>query len=126
MTTDRSGHLDFPLHVDGRGRLAVTDDPDHVRDMIHQVLFTSPGERVNRPDFGTGLLQLVFMPNSEPLAIATEFTVRSALHRWLGDVIRTESVKVTAEEERLRVEVAYTRLRDGGAETASEEKQMPV
>jgi phage baseplate assembly protein W len=87
--------LDFPLHVDGRGRLALTSPDDHVRDMIQQVLFTSPGERVNRPDFGSGLLQLAFLPNSEPLAIATEFTVQAALQRWLGDVIKVEKVTVT-------------------------------
>jgi hypothetical protein len=115
-------HLDFPLHVDGRGRLAVTDADDHVRDMIHQVLFTSPGERVNRPDFGCGLLQLVFMPNSEPLAIATQFTVQSALQRWLGDVIKIERVDVAAEEAQLRVDVVYRRLLDGVQRTATFEQ----
>lgn len=119
-------HLDFPLQVDGRGRMAVTDPDDHVRDMIHQVLFTSPGERVNRPDFGCGLLQLVFMPNSEPLAIATEFTVRSALQRWLGDVIQTERVKVQAVEETLRVEVDYRRLLDGVRSSATFERPVPA
>ena len=109
--------FDFPAHVDGRGRLAITDDDDHVRDMIYQVLFTNPGERVNRPDFGCGLLQMVFLPNSEPLAIATEFTVKSALHKWLGDVIQTDRVKVTADDSTLRVEVVYRRRLDG-AQTA--------
>lgn len=112
-------HLDFPVHVDGRGRLALATPDDHVRDMIHQVLFTSPGERVNRPDFGCGLLQLVFLPNSDPLAIATEFTVRAALQRWLGDVIKVEKVTVAAVESELRVEVVYRRLLDGVAEEAS-------
>jgi phage baseplate assembly protein W len=111
--------LDFPLHVDGRGRLALTSPDDHVRDMIQQVLFTSPGERVNRPDFGSGLLQLAFLPNSEPLAIATEFTVQAALQRWLGDVIKVEKVTVTGVESELRVEVVYRRLLDGGAEAAT-------
>jgi uncharacterized protein len=108
-----NGHLDDPFHVDGRGRVAVTDDDDHVRDMIEQVLFTSPGERVNRPDFGCGLLQLVFLPNSEPLAAATRMTVQGALQRWLGDVIRVLGVDVEAREEQLHVEVTYERLLDG-------------
>jgi uncharacterized protein len=107
------------VHVDGRGRLALAAPDDHVRDMIHQVLFTSPGERVNRPDFGCGLLQLVFLPNSEPLAIATEFTVRAALQRWLGDLIKVEKVTVAAVESELRVEVVYRRLLDGVGEEAS-------
>ena len=57
-------NIDFPFHSDSRGRTATTDDDDHIRDMIEQFLFTNPGERVNRPDFGSGLLQLVFAPNS--------------------------------------------------------------
>jgi phage baseplate assembly protein W len=120
-----TSYLDFPTHVDGRGRLAVTDAHDHVRDMIHQVLFTSPGERVNRPDFGCGLLQLVFLPNSEPLAIATEFTIKSALHKWLGDVIQTEEVSVLNEDSSLRVTVVYRRLLDGVKESATFTQPVP-
>ncbi len=63
-------NINFPLHFDGRGRTAFTDDPGHIRNMIEQFLFTNPGERVNRPDFGSGLLQLVFEPNSPELAAA--------------------------------------------------------
>jgi phage baseplate assembly protein W len=118
-------HLDFPVHVDGRGRLALTDADDHVRDMIHQVLFTNPGERVNRPDFGCGLLQLVFLPNSEPLAIATQFTVKSALQKWLGDVIQVDEVAVTAEDSTLRVKVVYRRILDGVQEAATFEQPIP-
>lgn len=118
-------HLDFPMHVDGRGRLALTSPDDHVRDMIHQVLFTSPGERVNRPDFGCGLLQLVFLPNSEPLAIATQFTVKSALQKWLGDVIQVHEVAVTTEDSTLRVKVVYRRLLEGISETATFHHAIP-
>ncbi len=120
-----SGQLDFPVHVDGRGRLAVADDDDHVRDLIHQVLFTSPGERVNRPDFGCGLLQLVFLPNSEPLAIATQFTVRSALQKWLGDVVQVDEVAVTTDDSTLRVEVRYRRRLDASTTTAVFERPIP-
>jgi uncharacterized protein len=108
-----SEHLDFPFAFDVRGRAATTRTDDHVRDMIHQVLFTNPGERVNRPDFGCGLLQLVFMPNSDVLATATQFTVLAALQRWLADVVDVEEVRVLNEEEELHVDVVYTRLDDG-------------
>lgn len=118
-------HLDFPVHVDGRGRLALTDADDHVRDMIHQVLFTNPGERVNRPDFGCGLLQLVFLPNSEPIAIATQFTVKSALQKWLGDVILVDDVAVSAEDSTLRVKVVYRRLLDSVQEAVTFEQPIP-
>lgn len=110
--------LDHPLHFDGRGRAARTDVDDHVRDMVHQVLFTNPGERVNRPNFGCGLLQMVFMPNSDALAAATQFMVQGALHRWLADVIQVEQVRVSSQEERLVVDVVYVRRDSGRREQA--------
>jgi len=106
-------YLDHPFHFDAKGRTATTEVDDHVRDMIFQVLFTNPGERVNRPDFGCGLLQLVFMPNSDALATATQFMVQGSLQRWLADVIQVERVLVSSEEERLVVDVAYVRLDNG-------------
>jgi phage baseplate assembly protein W len=105
--------LDHPFHISGEGQTAPTSANDHYRDMIYQVLFTNPGERVNRPDFGCGLLQKVFAPNSEVLATTTQFLVQGSLERWLGDVIQTEQVRVSSEGERLVVEVAYRRLGDG-------------
>jgi phage baseplate assembly protein W len=83
-----------------------------VRDLIEQVLFTSPGERVNRPAFGTGLRQLVFAPNGDELATATQFLVQGALQQWLGELIRVESVEVSSEDAALRVKVQYVSLRD--------------
>ena len=105
--------LDHPFYFDAKGRTATTDADDHVQDMIFQVLFTNPGERVNRPDFGCGLSQLVFMPNSDALATSTQFMVQGSLQRWLADVIQVEQVLVTNEEERLVVDVAYVRLDNG-------------
>jgi len=106
--------LDFPFHVDGRGRSAETAEDDHIRDMIFQVLFTNPGERVNRPDFGCGIKQLVFMPNSDALATATQFLVQGALQHWLDSVIQVESVDVEAVEAELRVTVVYSKRSGGG------------
>jgi len=106
-------YLDYPFHFDARGRSAETDADDHVRDLISQVLFTSPGERVNRPEFGCGLKQLVFAPNSDALAAATQQLVQGALQRWLQEVIAVERVTVLAVESRLEVTVAYVR-RDTG------------
>ena len=108
-----ASYLDHPLRLDGRGRVATTQADDHARDMIYQVLFTSPGERVNRPDFGCGLLQLVFEPNSEALATATQFLVQGSLQRWLADVVQVDRVEITNEEGQLIVDVAYTRLDTG-------------
>lgn len=100
-------NLDFPIHFDGRGRTAATDDDDHIRDMIEQVLFTMPGERVNRPTFGSGLLQLVFAPNSDALAAATQLSVQSSLQQWLGDLIQVQTVKVENIDSKLIVTVQY-------------------
>ena len=100
--------VDFPYHFDRRGRTAAPDDQDaHIRDLIEQVLFTAPGERVNRPDFGSGLMQLVFQPNSVELAAATQVLVQGSLQQWLGDLIVVEAVEVEAEDATLRVTVQY-------------------
>ena len=106
-------YLDHPFHIDGRGRSALTDEDSHIRDLIYQVLFTDPGERVNRPDFGCGLKQMVFMPNSDALAAATQVLVQGALQRWLERVIKVERVAVEAQDERLMVTVVYYKLSDG-------------
>ena len=87
----------------------MTDDDDHVRDLIAQVLFTSPGERVNRPEFGCGLKQLVFAPASDALAAATEQLVHGALIRWLDPVISVERVAVVVVESTLEITVVYAR-----------------
>ena len=89
-------NIDFPFHFDSRGRTASTDDNDHIRDMIEQLIFTNPGERVNRPDFGSGLLQLIFAPNSPELAATVQFTLQAAIQRWLGDVIEIQDLEVQA------------------------------
>ena len=101
-------NIEFPFQFDGRGRTAATDDEDHIRDMIEQVLFTSPGERVNRPDFGSGLMQLVFEPNSDELATTTQYLVQGALQHWLGDLIEVNEVQVESEDAMLRVTIKYT------------------
>jgi uncharacterized protein len=99
--------LDFPFGFDATGRTRSCDREDHVRDLVEQVLFTAPGERVNRPEFGSGLLGLVFEPNGSALAAATRARVDGALQRWLADVIQVEGVHVRADEATLEVTVSY-------------------
>jgi phage baseplate assembly protein W len=107
------GHLDFPYHFDGHGRTGETDAADHIRDLIEQVLFTSPGERVMRPDFGSGLLALVFEPNSHTLAATTQMLVQGGLQQHLGNLIAVQSVEVEGVEGTFSVSVRYVVLRDG-------------
>jgi phage baseplate assembly protein W len=111
--------LDFPYHLDERGHTAGTDYAEHVRDMIEQLLLTSPGERVNRPDFGSGLLQMVFAPNSPEIAAALQFSIQAALQRWLGDVIETRELTVEAEDAQLRITLEYELRATGEVQTAT-------
>jgi phage baseplate assembly protein W len=108
-------NLDLPFHFNAKGRTAGSNAEDHIKDMIYQVLFTNPGERVNRPDFGCGLLQLIFMPNSDILATATQFLVQGSLQHWLSDVIQVNRVRISKNSEQLAVEVSYVRLDTGEA-----------
>ena len=101
-------NIKYPLQFDNRGRTAETSYEDHIRDMIEQILFTAPGERVNRPDFGSGLLQLVFQPNSSELATTTQFLVQGSLQQWLGDLIDVNTVEVNSYDSTLQVTVKYT------------------
>ena len=100
--------IDYPYHIARNGRTASTDTNDHIRDMIEQVLFTQPGERVNRPTFGCGLMQMVFGPNSPEIATATQFIVQSSLQQWLGSVIQVNEIDVQSHDSTLSVKVVYT------------------
>ena len=117
-------NVDFPFHTDARGRTAATSYEDHVRDMIEEVLFTAPGERVNRPTFGCALLQLVFAPNSNELAAATQYIVQGSLQQWLGDVILVNSVSIESQDSTLRVNISYTLRRTQQMQNAQFERQV--
>lgn len=111
-------NIDFPFHFDGRGRTATTTDDDHIRDMLEQLIFTSPGERVNRPDFGSGILQLIFAPNSPELAATLQFTLQAAIQRWLGDVLDLQSVDVQSIDSTLTIDLQYVVRRTNETQSA--------
>ncbi|MER6144922.1 GPW/gp25 family protein [Streptomyces sparsogenes] len=103
----------FPFVVDETGAIARPQGIDQeLHGKIVQVLFSKPGERVNQPDFGCGLLDLVFDPNNTIMASAVEFTIGQALTRWLGDELVVSGVDVRCEEETMTVDLAYIRRRD--------------
>lgn len=112
-------HVAFPYRHDMSGRTARVDQAEYVRDLIEQVLFTSPGERVNRPDFGSGVLQLVFGPNSEALASTTRATIQGALVQWVGELIELRDVAVESEDARLHITISYV-LRSTGQALVAE------
>lgn len=97
----------YPLRVGADRRTATVDEERHVRELIEQLLFTAPGERVMRPTFGSGVMQLVFAPNSPELAATTQFLVEGALQQWLGDLIELRNVSITADDATLRVVIEY-------------------
>lgn len=104
-------NVSFPYRFDAQGRTTSATAPEHARDLIEQVLFTMPGERVMRPTFGSGLAQMVFQPSSSDLAAAVELMVQGNLQQFLGDLIVVESVQVTSDESAVEVTVQYTMRR---------------
>jgi hypothetical protein len=101
-------HLQYPYQIDHRRRTARTPDRHYIRNLMEQLLFTMPGERVNRPEFGSGLMQLIHAPNSDELATATQFLIQSAFQQWLGDIIQVEAVDVQAEDSTLTITIVYS------------------
>ena len=120
-----NNNIDFPYHFDSRGRTAATSDDDHIRDLIEQVLFTSPGERVMRPDFGSGILGLVFEPGGPELVATTQHLVQGALQQELGHLIAVESVEVSQDDGALTVSVVYVALRTQQRASASFSRSVP-
>jgi uncharacterized protein len=113
-----TGPVDHPLGVDRHGGTARTDRHGYLRDLVEQVLFTAPGERVNRPGFGAGVAQLLFAAASPEIAATAQVLVQGALQQWLGDVIDVEGVQVTVDDATLVIEVAYTERVSQRSETA--------
>lgn len=101
--------IHYPFALDNSlGTLA--EEPvysQHVEQMIKQILFTSPGERINRPDFGCGLNRMVFAPNSDSTANLTQVMIVQALQKWIGNLIEVIDVKVTANNEKLEIGIVY-------------------
>jgi phage baseplate assembly protein W len=111
--------LGFPWGIDGRGRTVAVDHPGHLRDLIEQVLLTAPGERVMRPDFGCGLLGMVFEPGGPQVAATLQLVVQGALERELGDVLALREVTVEAVDAALEVTVTYDELRTGTSQVVT-------
>ena len=97
----------YPFDIDAGGQTATADATRHLRDLIEQIVFTSPGERVMRPNFGAGIAALVFAPSGDALAAALETSAHAALQQGLGQRAEISAVDVEADEGTLRVQVRY-------------------
>ena len=100
-------NIDYPFHFDSRGRTALADPNKHIQDMLEELLFTNPGERVNRPDFGSGIQQLIFAPTSPEVASALQFTLKAAIQNWLGDLVQVQTLEVTSDDSTLDIVIQY-------------------
>lgn len=100
-------NITYPFQVNNKGRTMLSTSDDHIRERLEQLLFTSPGERVNRPDLGSGIQQLVFAPTSPELATALQFALNAAIQHWLGDVIQLQGLEVTSQESTLSIVIQY-------------------
>ncbi len=112
-------NINYPWTFDGRGQTASANEADHIRQMLEQLIFTSPGERVNRPTFGSGVLQLIFAPNSPELAATVQFTMEAAIQQWLADLIELESLEVVSSDSTLSVALSYSIRRTNERQTLS-------
>lgn len=117
-------NIDVPLHIDGRGRTALVDQERHIRQLLELMLFTDPGERVNRPTFGGGVRRLVFNGNSPELAAALKFNVQSNIQQWLADAIDVRDLIVTSEDATLRVDLQYVCRRTNEPRQAQFHRQL--
>lgn len=119
-------NVKFPLQFNSIGQTAVSERDDHVREMIELVLFTNPGERVNRPEFGCGILHNIFAGNGDQLATALQATMAAALNRWLGDAIEVHGLEVVPDDSRLTVLLNYSVTRTGEIRTDTFERRDAV
>lgn len=107
----------FPYRFDADGLTGLTDERSHMRHMLELLLFTMPGERVNRPDFGCGIRHMVFAPQNSEVVSTLHALIESEIHRWLGDVLTLRKLEVTSEDATLLVLLEYQLPGDGELRT---------
>jgi hypothetical protein len=108
--TQRTLQFPYPFDVDPAGQVVSPGDDLHVRELIEQVLFTAPGERVNRPSFGCGLNRIVFEPGTSEMLAANQSLIRAQLQDGLGDVIAVSDLRVSQRRSVLEIDIAYVVL----------------
>jgi phage baseplate assembly protein W len=97
----------YPFRINSRARTETANYEDHIRHLIKQALFTMPGERVNRPDFGSELMQLTFNNLGDEVTSTIQFLVQGSIQQHLGDLIQLEAVEIQSFDSRLQVIINY-------------------
>lgn len=100
-------NIAYPLTINHTGLLGAASLEEHIEQMMEQVLFTLPGERVNRPDFGIGLASLVFSATTTEVISAMQLLIQAALQQWLGYLIQVQAVQVGSDEATLNILISY-------------------
>ena len=103
--------ISYPYRINSRGKTSVTKSNDeYIREAIEQTLFTMPGERVNRPGFGTGIMSYLFAPAGDETMMALKHMIQSDLQRHLLDLIQVVDVRAKSEDTTIKVTVEYVAL----------------
>lgn len=97
----------FPFQFNLYGHISSTTYDLHIQEMLEQILFTSPGERVNRPDFGCGVELMVFGSTSPEILSVKQTQINSQIQKWLGHLIQVLEVKITTNENRVEILIRY-------------------
>ena len=112
-------YTDFPYRFGADGLTARTTRVDHVRDLLEQLLFTRPGERLTRPELGVGIADLLFGPANEQVAAAAQTLIELAISQHLSREIAQSKVAVRADGSALLIDVAYRLVATGEAGEAN-------
>ena len=110
-------YINYPFKIAGTGNISSADEDKHIKDLIEQVLFTDPGERVNLPEFGCGLKSFIFSPNDKILETTLQVSITASLQKWLDHLIIVKDVVVDVEEEKLYITIKYKKIRTGEENT---------
>ena len=117
-------YFSFPYRISPTGTTAQTDRDGQIHDMVEQVLFTRKGERINRPEFGAGMHEMLFSENAPEIAAAAQHMVQAALQQWLAEVIEIRAVRAETIENLLRVNVVYSLIGDDEQRRATVEGRL--
>ena len=101
----------FPLGVNPRGMIALTNAQSEIEQAISLILSTPVGTRVMRPNFGSRLHELIFAPNNSQTMAEARRYVEDALGMW-EPRIQVKDVEVSRDPEdkdgaRLLIQIHY-------------------